>query len=66
MTRAFIVKVSNADAPLQAYTARQCLRHAHERSADGSPQLLTTCVWVLGEYGHLLSGDGLLDGSDAA
>jgi hypothetical protein len=63
VSRAFVVRVSNADSSIQGYTARQCLRILSDHLTDGSDHLLATCVWTLGEYGDLLKGDGLLEGS---
>ena len=56
MSRAFVVRVSNSDAAMQAYVARQTLQYGLEHRHAGSDLLLCTCVWAIGEFGELLSG----------
>eukprot|EP00892_Ulva_mutabilis_P011372 jgi/Ulvmu1/8607/UM046_0005.1 len=56
VSRAFVVRVSNSDADMQAYVVRQALRTGTQHRESGSDLLLCTCVWALGEFGELLDG----------
>jgi hypothetical protein len=63
VSHAFVVRVSNADASVHAYTARQALKHATQHLDAGSDLLLSLCTWCIGEYGDLLeASQGLLEG----
>ena len=65
VTCAFIVKVTNADADTQAYAARAALRTLHAHRTPAAPdQLVTTCVWLIGEFGDLLLLEGGEGGED--
>lgn len=43
--------MSNAEPDLQAYAARSALRHLHAHLHDGADRMLTTCSWLVGEFG---------------
>lgn len=65
VSRAFVVRVSNSEAGMQAYVARQALRYGRDHLHSGSALLICTCVWALGEFGELLDGAApLLDGEE--
>ena len=64
VAHAFVVRVSNAEPAMHAYTARQALRHARAHLPTASDLLLRLCAWAIGEYGDLLdASQGLLEGS---
>ena len=63
VSHAFVVRVSNAEPAMHAYTVRQALRHATQHRETGSELLLKLCTWAIGEYGDLLeASQGLLEG----
>ena len=63
VARAFIVRVTNADAEVHRYAVLEALRHVDVHRATGAPLLLCACTWLLGEFGDLLEAS---DGAAAA
>jgi hypothetical protein len=54
VSRAFIVRVTNASPDMQAHAAQQSLRYLSTHLDTGSSLLLCTCTWLVGEFGDLL------------
>lgn len=66
VSHAFVVRVTNAEPAMHAYTVRQALKHATQHLDSGSDLLLGLCTWSIGEYGDLLeASQGLLEGEEA-